>query len=47
MRKREKITDKVQEKTGDKERKMKIDNNLSWRDNHAMTAVPNAHLLGF
>ena len=26
---------------------MKIDNTLSWRDNHAMTAVPNAHLLGF
>ena len=47
MREREKIQDKVAERGGDKQRVQVIDNNLSWRDNHAMTAVANANLMGF
>merc|ERR1712051_804048 len=39
LRDREKIQDKVATKEGDKQRIQTIDKNLSWRDNHAMTAV--------
>ena len=47
MRAREKVQEKTQARAGDKERVLGLTNDLSWRDNHAMTSVANANLLGF
>lgn len=47
MREREKIQDKVAGRDGDKQHVQTIDKTLSWRENHAMTAVSNASLMGF
>ena len=47
IRAREKVQEKTQARAGDKERVLGLTNDLSWRDNHAMTSVANANLLGF
>ena len=47
MREKEKIQDKVATRQGDKQHVQTIDKTLSWRDNHAITAVANANLMGF